>query len=63
MGARIVRYIVEANGHIEVLIPYRLYQEVLRFIRGHHVQATADEVVADAVRAYLRGRVTKRTET
>ena len=57
MGARIVRYIVEANGHIEVLIPYKLYQEVLRFIRGRHVQATADEVVGDAVRAYLRGRV------
>ena len=63
MGARIVRYIVEANGHIEVLIPYRLYQEVLRFIRGHHTHATADEVVADAVRAYLRGRLTKRIET
>jgi hypothetical protein len=57
MGARIVRYIVEADGHIEVLIPYKLYQDVLRFMRGHHVQATADEVVADAVRAYLRGRV------
>lgn len=63
MDASIVRYVVEANGHIEVLIPYRLYQEVLRFIRGHHVQGTEDEVVADAVRAYLRGRVTKRTET
>lgn len=63
MDARIVRYIVEANGHIEVLIPYMLYQEVSRFIRGHHAHATADEVVADAVRAYLRGRVSRRNET
>ena len=63
MDASIIRYIVEANGHIQVLIPYRLYREVLRFIRSHRVQGTADEVVADAVRAYLRGRVTKRTET
>ena len=62
-SVRIVRYVVEASGHVEVLIPYRLYRRVLRYIRGHHVQATADEVVADAMRAYLRDRVTKRTET
>ena len=62
-SVRIVRYVVEASGHVEVLIPYRLYRRVLRYIRGHRVQATADEVVADAMRAYLRGRVTKRTET
>ena len=56
MDARIVRYVVEANGHVEVLIPYRLYQQLLRFIRSHHVQGSADEVVAEAVREYLRTR-------
>jgi hypothetical protein len=55
----IVRYVVEASGHVEVLIPYRLYRRMLRFIRRHHMQATPDEVVADAVRTYFqrpRGR-------
>jgi len=51
MSARIVRYVVEAHGHVEVLIRYRLGQEVLRLISDHNVQAMADEVVADAVRA------------
>jgi len=45
-GVRIVRYVVEASGHVEVHIPYGLYREVLHFIRGHRVQATPDEVVA-----------------
>jgi hypothetical protein len=39
MGASIVRYTVEADGHIQVLIPYTLYREVLRFIRGHHLHS------------------------
>jgi len=56
MSARIVRHLVEADDHIDVLVPYRLYQEVLRFMRGHHVQATMDETVAHAVQAYLEGR-------
>jgi hypothetical protein len=37
-GVRIVRYVVEASGHVEVLITYRLYRRVLRFMRGHHVR-------------------------
>jgi hypothetical protein len=57
--AKIVRYVVEASEHVDVLIPYRLYRKLLRFMRGDHVQATPDEVVADAVRAYLRDRVTR----
>jgi hypothetical protein len=56
-SVRIVRYFVEASGHVEVLIPHRLYRKVLRFMRLHHVQGTPDEVVADALRAYLRRRV------
>ena len=55
---RIVRYVVEASGHVEVLIPYRLYRKVLRFMRRHRVQDTPDEIAAEAVRAYLRGRAT-----
>ena len=43
---RIVRYLVEASGHVEVHIPYGLYREVLHFIRGHHVQAAPNEVAA-----------------
>ena len=62
-NVRIVRYVVEASGHVEVLIPYRLYRRVLRFIRGSHVQATPDEVVADAVRAHLRDRMRRRRES
>jgi hypothetical protein len=46
-NARIVRYVVEASGHVEVLIPHSLYRKVLRFMRVHHVQATVDEVFAD----------------
>jgi len=61
MSARIVRYVVEADGHIQVLIPHRLYREVLQFIRSHHVQESVDEVVAEAVRTYLRGRPARRT--
>jgi hypothetical protein len=53
----IVRYVVEASGHVEVLIPHGLYRKILRFIRGRHLRATSDEVVADAVRAYLRSPV------
>ena len=60
---RIVRYVVEASGHVEVLIPHGLYRKVLRFMRGHHVQATPDEVVADAVRAYIRSPHPRRTTT
>jgi hypothetical protein len=60
-SVRIVRYVVEASGHVEVLIPYRLYQRVLRFMRLRHVQDTPDEIVAEAVRAYLRDRVTRGT--
>jgi hypothetical protein len=56
VNARIVRYVVEASGHVEVLIPHALYRRVLRFMRGHHLQATPDEIVADAVRAYIRRR-------
>jgi predicted DNA-binding protein (UPF0278 family) len=59
-NSRIVRYVVEASGHVEVLIPHALYRKVLRFMRGHHVQATPDEVVADAVRVYIRGPQSKR---
>jgi predicted DNA-binding protein (UPF0278 family) len=53
-SARIVRYVVEASGHVEVLIPHTLYRKVLLFMRRHHVEATPDEVVADALRAYIR---------
>jgi hypothetical protein len=35
--ARIVRYVVDASRHVEVLIPHALYRKVLRFMRGHHV--------------------------
>jgi hypothetical protein len=59
-SAKIVCYMIEANGHVEVLIPYGLYRRVLRLMRRHRVQDTPDEVVAEAVRAYLRGRVTGR---
>lgn len=45
VDARIVRYVVEASGHVEVLIPYGRYGKVLRFMRGHHLQAMPDEVV------------------
>jgi predicted DNA-binding protein (UPF0278 family) len=58
-NARIVRYVVEASGHVEVLIPHVLYRKVLRFMNRHHLQATPDEVVADAVQKYLRGRATR----
>jgi hypothetical protein len=51
VNARIVRYVVEASGHVEVLIPHALYRKVLRLMRGHGVHGTPDEVVADAVRA------------
>jgi predicted DNA-binding protein (UPF0278 family) len=54
VNTRIVRYVVEASGHVEVLIPHALYRKVLRFMRRHHVQATPDELVADALRAYIR---------
>lgn len=30
MSVRIVRYVVEADGHIQVLIPCRPYQVALR---------------------------------
>ena len=56
-SARIVRYVVEASGHVEVLIPYGLYRRVLRFMRRRHVRDTPDEVVAEAIRTYLRGHV------
>jgi hypothetical protein len=61
VNASIVRYVVEASGHIQVLIPHALYRKVLRFVRGHHVEATPDEVVADAVRAYIRSPQSRRT--
>jgi hypothetical protein len=54
-NARIVRYVVESSGHVQVLIPHALYRKVLRFMREHHAEATPDEVVAGAVRAYIRG--------
>jgi hypothetical protein len=50
----------ECQGHIQVMIPYSLYRRVLRFIRGHHIRASADEVVAEAVRAYLDRRGSKK---
>jgi predicted DNA-binding protein (UPF0278 family) len=56
-SVRIVRYVVDASGRVEVLIPHGLYRRMLRFMRRHHVQDTPDEVVAEAVRAYLRGHL------
>jgi hypothetical protein len=60
VNARIVRYVVEASGHVEVLIPYGLYRRVLRFMRRHHFHEMPDEVVADAVRAYIRSPQSRR---
>jgi hypothetical protein len=59
-GARIVRYVVEASGQVEILIPYGLYRRMLRAMRRYHVQDTPDEVVAEAVRVYLRDRVAEK---
>jgi hypothetical protein len=61
VNARIVRYVVEASGHVEVLIPYGLYWKLSRFMRRHHLQAMPDEVVADAVQAYIRSPQSRRT--
>jgi hypothetical protein len=60
VNARIVRYVVEACGHVEVLIPHTLYRKVLLFMRRHHVEGTPDEVVVDAVRGYIRSTQSRR---
>jgi hypothetical protein len=59
MDVRIVRYVVHADGRIEVPIPVQALSEVLRFTRAHRVGASAEEIGVLKVQASRLGAALK----
>jgi len=42
MSANTVRCAIETDGQVRILILYRLYKELLQYIRARHMQGSPD---------------------
>jgi hypothetical protein len=54
MNSRTTAVPVRDEGKVHVLIPYALYREILEFLDAIGSPLKPDELVADAIRGFLR---------